>query len=599
MGTVMFSRAVDPKLDAGRIAAVLTRTTLAVALVTAIPAFIFGPRLVRFVYGAQFADAGVALRLILPGIVAYSVVAVLSRYITGRGRPGTGTLILVAGLALNIGANLVLIPAYGIRGAAAASSLSYVVTAALTLIVFHRLSDRGLRETLIIRTSDVRALVAATRALDRPGPRPAAGTARRAAWRRPGRRPRHRRERTRRGTLAVGIRLVVIDDNPHLAWDGAIHPANATFERFVAAILDLPGSPVASITTVRAGPRRRRAAGEPAARPADPGRRAARRSTGSPATCATCPSLLRANRPTLSRAIAGADLVWLKVPASNAALAGAIATRAGVPRFVWVAGSAADVAAGRFDGARGVGGRAVGAGYDVVGRLVALGGRRLVVGADVVDGDGVVASLVEPSEVRDPAARAWPPAEPAAIRLGLGGTAGGRQGPRGAARGGRARSLALDARRPRRRAGPRAAARHRGRVRRTRPDHVGAATSPSARRISTALAAADVFVFPSPAEGFPKVVLDAFAVGLPVVATRAGALAELADAGLIDPIAASRRGVDPGRPGGTARARSGRGRRRAPARQRVRGRAHPTRGGRPAGRTLAHVVAGPAMGGPK
>jgi len=161
----MFSRAVDPKLDAGRIAAVLTRTTLAVALVTAIPAWFLGPRLVRIVYGAQFADAGVALRLILPGIVAYSVVAVLSRYITGRGRPGTGTLILVAGLALNIGANLFLIPAYGIRGAAAASSLSYIVTAALTLVVFHRLSDRGLRETLIIRPADIQALMAATRAL--------------------------------------------------------------------------------------------------------------------------------------------------------------------------------------------------------------------------------------------------------------------------------------------------------------------------------------------------------------------------------------------------------------------------------------------------
>jgi O-antigen/teichoic acid export membrane protein len=165
MGTVMFSRAVDPKLDAGRIAAVLTRTTLAVAFVTALPAWFLGPRLVRIVYGAQFADAGVALRLILPGIVAYSVVAVLSRYITGQGRPGTGTLILVAGLALNIAANLVLIPVYGIRGAAAASSLSYIATAALTLIVFHRLSDRGLRETLIIRSSDIRALAAASRAL--------------------------------------------------------------------------------------------------------------------------------------------------------------------------------------------------------------------------------------------------------------------------------------------------------------------------------------------------------------------------------------------------------------------------------------------------
>ncbi len=165
LGTVMFSRAVDPKADAGRIAAVLTRTTIAVAAVTAIPAFIIGPRLVRFVYGPAFADAGVALRLILPGIVAYSVVAVLSKYIVGGGRPGTGTLILVAGLVINIGANLVLIPAHGIRGAAAASSISYGVTAALTLIVFHRLSGRGWRETLVIRRTDIVALVAALRAI--------------------------------------------------------------------------------------------------------------------------------------------------------------------------------------------------------------------------------------------------------------------------------------------------------------------------------------------------------------------------------------------------------------------------------------------------
>jgi O-antigen/teichoic acid export membrane protein len=165
LGTVMFSRAVDPHSDAGRIAAVLTRTTIAVALVTAIPAWILGPRLVRFVYGPQFADAGVALRLILPGVVAYSVVAVLSRYISGRGRPGTGTLILVFGLAVNIGANLALIPAYGIRGAAAASSLSYIATALVTLVVFHRLSGRGWAETLVIRGSDVMALGRALRAL--------------------------------------------------------------------------------------------------------------------------------------------------------------------------------------------------------------------------------------------------------------------------------------------------------------------------------------------------------------------------------------------------------------------------------------------------
>jgi O-antigen/teichoic acid export membrane protein len=158
LGTVMFSRAVDPKADAGRIAAVLTRTTIAVALVTAIPAFALGPRLVRFVYGSAFSDAGVALRLILPGIVAYSVVAVLSRYIVGRGRPGVGTMVLLTGLVLNVVSNLILIPRFGINGAAASSSISYGLTAIVTLAVFHRLSGRGVVETLVIQPSDVRAL---------------------------------------------------------------------------------------------------------------------------------------------------------------------------------------------------------------------------------------------------------------------------------------------------------------------------------------------------------------------------------------------------------------------------------------------------------
>ncbi len=332
----------------------------------------------------------------------------------------------------------------------------------------------------------------------------------------------------------MGIRLVVIDDNPHLAWGGTIHPANATFEQFVAALFDLPGSPVASITTCVPV---RDADKPPASLPLDPRIRVVRSAPfeGIAGYLRHLPSLLRTNRPTFSRAIAGADLAWLKVPASNAALAGAIAARAGVPRFVWVAGSAADVAAGRFDGARGVAGRAVGSGYDVVGRLVALGGRRLVVGEDVVDGEGVVASLVEPFELRDPLARAWPPADPAAIRLAWAGRLAGGKGLEALLEAVEVnRRLTLDVLgdgpdRERLRAMAAASA---ARDRITWAGHLAERAAYLER-----LATADVFVFPSPAEGFPKVVLDAFAVGLPVVATRAGALAELADALLIDPIA--------------------------------------------------------------
>ncbi len=159
LGTVMFSRAVDPTADASRAAAVLTRTTIVVTAALAIPAWFAGPRLVAIVYGRDFADAGVALRWILPGVVAYSVVAVLSRYVVGRGRPGLGTVVLVAGLATNLVANLILIPRFGIVGAAASSSISYVLTALLTLVAFVRISGRGVIETLVVQRRDLVALV--------------------------------------------------------------------------------------------------------------------------------------------------------------------------------------------------------------------------------------------------------------------------------------------------------------------------------------------------------------------------------------------------------------------------------------------------------
>jgi O-antigen/teichoic acid export membrane protein len=156
LGTVMFSRAVDPGEDAAGTAVRLTRITVAITALLAVPAFLLGPRMVALLYGRPFADAGVALRWILPGIVAYSVVAVLSRYVVGRGHPGTATLVMVGGLAVNIASNLLLIPVLGIRGAAASSSISYTVTAIAMLLVFHRLSGRGFAETLLIRPSDIR-----------------------------------------------------------------------------------------------------------------------------------------------------------------------------------------------------------------------------------------------------------------------------------------------------------------------------------------------------------------------------------------------------------------------------------------------------------
>jgi glycosyltransferase involved in cell wall biosynthesis len=324
----------------------------------------------------------------------------------------------------------------------------------------------------------------------------------------------------------VGIRVVVVDDNPHVSWQGSVYPVNATFHRFLSAVLDVPGAPVSSI--VHAVPLRP-ALELPQTLPLD--ERIVVVGTepfeGIAGFLRRAPAITRRNAPILRAALAGADLLWLKVPASNALLAAWIAWRAGMPRFAYVAGSALAVARGRGLGAPA---QALGLTYDLAGRI-AGGHHRIVVGEGLVEGGGIVTSLVDPQEIRDPGGP-WPH-DPGRLRLAWAGrlTAGkGLETLLGAM----ARldpSVTLDLLGD----GPargelETQARALGLLDRVKFVGYIADREPYLER----LAAADLFLFPSPAEGFPKVILDAMAVGLAVIASPVGTLRELGRADLID-----------------------------------------------------------------
>jgi O-antigen/teichoic acid export membrane protein len=80
--------------------------------------------------------------VIMPGIVALSVSKVLAGYIGGLGLPLSVAGASTANLVINLAANLVLIPPFGIVGAAMASLISYTAHAALLVNVAARLSRR-------------------------------------------------------------------------------------------------------------------------------------------------------------------------------------------------------------------------------------------------------------------------------------------------------------------------------------------------------------------------------------------------------------------------------------------------------------------------
>ncbi len=163
LGAVLFGRAAAAGREAAPLASAVTRMTLALGILVALPAALVAPLAIAALYGPSFSGATSALQLLLPGVVAYGVVAVLSQYLLAIGAPGRSTAVRMCGLAINIVANLVLVPRAGIEGAAIASSISYTATAILMLVVYLRTTGRGARETLIVRRADLAMLAARVR----------------------------------------------------------------------------------------------------------------------------------------------------------------------------------------------------------------------------------------------------------------------------------------------------------------------------------------------------------------------------------------------------------------------------------------------------
>ncbi|MGZ4256144.1 MAG: oligosaccharide flippase family protein [Gaiellaceae bacterium] len=110
---------------------------------------------VPLLYGSAFHQTIALGFVLLPGVLLLGIGKILSSGITGRGHPrltlyATGISTPVT-LALYFG----LIPLYHEWGAAAASSISYALSALLALFFFRRVTGIGLRSALVPRTADV------------------------------------------------------------------------------------------------------------------------------------------------------------------------------------------------------------------------------------------------------------------------------------------------------------------------------------------------------------------------------------------------------------------------------------------------------------
>jgi O-antigen/teichoic acid export membrane protein len=141
----------------------ITRITLWVSLAVAFSLAIFARFMLPLVYGEAFRRSVAPFLWLLPGIVIFSTVNVLTSYIAGIGKPQVNLLISLAGLFFTITLDFLLIPRCNIIGAAMASTVSYSISAAVTIWFFRRQSGIGLQDILLITSEDRDAVISLLR----------------------------------------------------------------------------------------------------------------------------------------------------------------------------------------------------------------------------------------------------------------------------------------------------------------------------------------------------------------------------------------------------------------------------------------------------
>lgn len=94
------------------------------------------PFAIPWIFGKAYAGAVLPFAILLPGVVAWSYMSVLSNSLAGMGCQRINIQSALLCLAVNVAGDVLAIPRWGVNGAAFASTLAFSVTTLYTLVMY-------------------------------------------------------------------------------------------------------------------------------------------------------------------------------------------------------------------------------------------------------------------------------------------------------------------------------------------------------------------------------------------------------------------------------------------------------------------------------
>lgn len=130
------------------------RLTFYAHLLVLIPLWFAAPFVLQFVYGAEFVEATATLRVLFFASVVLSLGAIVISGLNGFGHPGLGTTARLASAVTTVAALFLLLPLWGMMGAAVASLIGYGVMLAVSLFWLWHKRGMNLWQSLRPRRED-------------------------------------------------------------------------------------------------------------------------------------------------------------------------------------------------------------------------------------------------------------------------------------------------------------------------------------------------------------------------------------------------------------------------------------------------------------
>jgi O-antigen/teichoic acid export membrane protein len=158
VNNVLFPEISSREKDDGRLIRKSLKFILAANAVLAVALVIGGHFFVLALYGRPFLQAYTVFLVLLPGVFADIISKTIASWLKGTGRPVFLSYVSAGSLAANIALNCIMIPYWGIHGAAFASAISYSLRAIILLLAFCHKTKSSLYRIFVIQKQEIREI---------------------------------------------------------------------------------------------------------------------------------------------------------------------------------------------------------------------------------------------------------------------------------------------------------------------------------------------------------------------------------------------------------------------------------------------------------